>query len=179
MLAAMKRVSDKYGVEFFDASVVKLSPQDSAVMAYYSRLDSSLGVNKNYFNAAKMDAAYDRCVASGWHPGRGNYSGLEATAAHEAGHAITDAIGQRMTNDKVGGLDVAADSIMRMASERTGKSVATLRRGVSGYAKQSNSEAVAEAFADVYCNGSKASSSSRAIVSALDSHFFGEDVPQF
>ena len=38
---------------------------------------------------------------------------------------------------------------------------------ISGYAKESNRECIAEAVADVYCNGSKAKKESRAIVNIL------------
>lgn len=41
---------------------------------------------------------------------------------------------------------------------------------ISGYATHSNAEAVAEAIADVYCNGKKAKSESKAIVNVMNKY---------
>jgi len=44
------------------------------------------------------------------------------------------------------------------------------QKAVSGYAEENNAECVAEAFADVFCNGKKAKAESRAIVSVLEKY---------
>jgi hypothetical protein len=41
---------------------------------------------------------------------------------------------------------------------------------ISGYATESNAEAIAEAFADWKCNGKKARTESKAIVNVVDSY---------
>ena len=41
---------------------------------------------------------------------------------------------------------------------------------ISGYAKTNPAETVAEAFCDVYCNGSKARKESKAIVNVIDGY---------
>lgn len=46
-----------------------------------------------------------------------------------------------------------------------------MSRKISEYATVSNAEAIAEAFTDVYCNGNKAKSESKAIMSVIDSYF--------
>ena len=42
---------------------------------------------------------------------------------------------------------------------------------ISGYAKTNYAECVAEAFADVYCNGKNAKKESRAVVSELNKYY--------
>ena len=44
-----------------------------------------------------------------------------------------------------------------------------MRSKISGYGRKNNAEAIAEAFCDVYCNGSKATKESKAIVDSLNS----------
>ena len=57
------------------------------------------------------------------------------------------------------------------AKKRLGaKSVDSVRSKISGYGKSSNAEAVAEAFADVYCNGKKASKESQTVVNILSEY---------
>lgn len=164
VLAALKYVSDKYGVQVEDVQIARWDKPVSA-MAYYDA-NGNLAVNNAYFDARKMNAAYDECVRGGFHPKRGNVPAMEAVAAHEAGHRLTDVIGQRQ--GRTWDLDAVSEDIVHTAAKRTGMSVPTIRSRVSGYATKSNAEAVAEAFADVYCNGSRASRASRAIVSVLD-----------
>ena len=41
---------------------------------------------------------------------------------------------------------------------------------ISGYARSSNAEAIAEAISDCYCNGSKAKAESKAIKSVIDKY---------
>ena len=89
VMSAVKGVYDDYGIDLSDIQIATLRGKDAKVMAYYDS-DGNLAINKSYFDSKKMDAAYDMCVKSGYHPDRGNKSGLEATAAHEMGHRLTD-----------------------------------------------------------------------------------------
>ena len=169
-LSVLRDIKDRYGVEVEDAQVVRLDAKNANVMAYYDAA-GNLAVNETYFDSKKMNAAYDRCVDSGFHPPRGNKTGLEATVAHEMGHRLTDVAGVKAGNG-AWNLDATSNSIVKEAMKATGsKSIKEFRAKISGYAKQSNAEAIAEAFSDVYCNGKKAKKESQAVVNALNKYF--------
>lgn len=135
-----------------------------SVLGYYG--DGRVALNTNYTNIDKMNAMYDAAVKSGYHPSRGNKSGTEAVMYHEMGHALTDHL-----KSKVGAsnLDTASKKIVDNAYKASNGKGGTLAWAgkISGYAKESYAECVAEAVADWYCNGKKASSQSKAIMSEL------------
>lgn len=170
VLSVARDVRDQYGVTVEELEVADIGGRKGGgTMAYYDS-NGNLAVNRKYFDANKMNQAYDACVDSGWHPKRGNKSGLEATAAHEYGHRLTDVAGQKIGNG-AWSLDKTSNQIMSEAKNRLGaKSVEDVRKGISGYGQSSNAEAIAEAFADVYCNGRKASKASRATVGVLNEY---------
>ena len=169
-MAAIKAVSDDYGLTLEDIQLATLKGRGASTMAYYDSR-GNLAVNNAYFDSKKMNQAYDACVKDGFHPSRGSKSGLEAVAAHEMGHRITEEIGRKMGLGDWQ-LDKASNTIMSNAKKSLGaKSVGDIRAKVSGYAKQSNAEALAEAFSDVHCNGKKASKESRAIVAEINKYF--------
>ena len=162
VMSAVKGVYDDYGIDLSDIQIATLRGKDAKVMAYYDS-DGNLAINKSYFDSKKMDAAYDMCVKSGYHPDRGNKSGLEATAAHEMGHRLTDT-GK--------GIDATSRDIVQKAAKKLKyKNSANMAAKISGYAKHSYAECVAEAFADVYCNGKNAKKESRAVVSELNKYY--------
>ncbi len=136
------------------------------VLGYYG--SNGVALNENYTNIDKMNKTYDAAVASGYHPSRGNKSGTEAVMYHEMGHALTDNLAS-----KVGAKDIdsAAKAIVNNAYANSGGKGGTkaFAGKISGYAKESYAECVAEAVADWYCNGNKASSSSKAIMKELKS----------
>lgn len=165
-LGVMRSIHNTYGVNINDAQVVNLSGRDSGVMAYYDS-NENLAINERYFDVSKMDSVYDDCVRSGFHPSRGNKTGIEATVAHELGHRLNDVAGVNMGFGKWG-IDQAANRILSEASRRMrGKGIGAIQSAISGYAKQNNAECVAEAFSDVWCNGRNAKRESRAVVGVL------------
>ena len=165
VLTVLRDLNDQYGAEINDVQIVTIAGPGAVAMAYYDA-DGNLAFNKSYFDDAKMEAAYDRCVTDGFHPSKGSKSALEAVAAHEMGHRLTD-----MAATKAGygawQLDRVAGEIIRTAAKSLGQSPAKLMGAISGYAKENAAEAVAEAFADVYCNGGSAAAASRAVVQEL------------
>lgn len=172
-LSVLRDVQDRYGVNINDAQIATLDKKGASVIGYYD-MSGNLAFNQNYFDAAKLDKAYDGCTSSGFHPSRGNKSGIEAVAAHEMGHRLTEEVGVK-TGRGSWQLDAASNDIVKTAAKNAGyKSVKDFRAKISGYAKKNNAEAVAEAFSDVYCNGSKASRESQAVVNALNSYFGGK-----
>ena len=68
-----------------------------------------------------------------------------------------------------GGSELSADDIIEATVVREfGQTLNyAAAEKISRYATDSNAECVAEAFADVYCNGSKAKAESRTVVSVL------------
>lgn len=169
-LNVLRDVQSEYGLQI-DTVVAELSPSAQNVMGYYSS-NGDLGINETYFNNAALNDAYDKSVSMGFHPGRGNKSGMEAVVAHEAGHALTEEAGRRAGLGDWQ-LDSVSNDIVGKVARKQGISTSSVRERVSGYAKKSNAEAVAEAYSDVYCNGDRASSVSKDIVSTLNSDYFG------
>ena len=166
-LSVLRDVNERYGYTIYDATVADIGA--SPVIAYYTRGTDSISVNQDYFDSVKMNEAYDRCVQSGFHPPRGNKTGTQAVVSHELGHALTDEAARRsgMTFDQV------AERIVGEAFGVKKSSTAKAKAGkISGYAAQSNAECIAEAFADVYCNGRNAKTESRSVVRRLD-HYMG------
>ena len=170
-LTVMRDVYDRYGIDVSDARLATMDKRGQSTLAYYDS-NGNLAFNQSYFDAQKMDKAYDECVKQGFHPPRGNKTGIEAVAAHELGHRLTEEVGRKQGRGDWK-LDAASNDIVKEAAKAAGYGNKTreFRRKISGYGSQSNAEAVAEAFADVYCNGNKASKESRAVVNALNKYF--------
>lgn len=161
----LKDIADKYGLNVNDALVATLGGADAwGTQAYYDA-DGNIAINKNFFDTDIMNKSYDKSVERKWHPGRGNKSGIEATAAHEMGHAL---------NLKIAGswdkMNRAASRIVARATKDAGygKDQKSFAKKISGYATSSWKECIAEAFSDVYCNGKKASKESRALVDVVN-----------
>lgn len=125
-----------------------------------------LSINQRFTDIEKMNNVYDKSVASKFHPSRGNKSGVEAVTYHEMGHAITDHIASKVGAKN---LDESSKKIVNAAYKATkGKGGTKAWAGkISGYAQDSFAECVAEAVADVYCNGNKAHAHSKAIFKEL------------
>ena len=92
---------------------------------------------------------------------------MQAVASHEYGHVLTQQAGAKLGQPD---MDAAAKLIVDRARATTShKGSVSMAKKISGYAGHSNAECVAEAIADVYCNGNKAAAESRAIVKELKS----------
>ena len=161
-LQAFQDVYDKYGYQVEQIQIATMGASDAGVMAYYD--GSNIAINQTYFNKANMDSAYDACVKSGYHPPQGNKTALQAVASHELGHALTDEVSAKIGRD-------GATAILNEATKNAGyKKASTMAGAISGYAKTSPKECIAEAFSDVYCNGNNAHKESIAIVNVIDKY---------
>lgn len=136
----------------------------------YMDAGGNLAINKKFMNSEAMNKVYDKDVEAGFHPSRGNKTGLEAVASHEMGHFLTSKVATKLGMSSAD-FDKASGKILEQAKKKAGyKKAYDMASKISGYAKQSKAEAVAEAFADVYCNGGKAKKESHAIVDVLNSY---------
>lgn len=136
----------------------------TGTLGYYSESSGTLALNSYYTDIGRMNAAYDN--SGSYHPSRGNKNGVEAVTYHEMGHALTDHIAGKMGAN---GIDAASKTIVENAYKATkGRGGTKAWAGkISGYAKDSFAECVAEAVCDYYCNGRNANSNSLAIMSEL------------
>ena len=171
VLTVLREVEQSYGVTVGDATVDKVTGRGArSVLAYMYRGSGDLGFNQRFFDEAKMTRSYDACVQAGFHPTRGKKSAMEAVASHEMGHRLNYAAAESVGRD----MDVVAKDIVTAAAQRyykaykAGKSEKQLQSTISGYAKKSHAETIAEAYADVYCNGGRAKRASREIVRELN-----------
>lgn len=119
-------------------------------------------INDGYMNRG-MDKIYD--AGGNFHPSRGKKSAMEAVAAHEFGHALSDKVAKKLG---LKNMDIASNRIMTEALKQS--KTKGFAKNISGYATTNASEAVAEAVCDVYCNGSKASSASKLVVEVLNKY---------
>ena len=165
ILGAVSAVYDEYGLQLDDMHIAELKQGVNAI-AYYD--GANIGWNEKFMSTKTLNASYADCVKSGFHPSNGSKTPAEAVAYHELGHALTDAVGRKMG---VYDIDASATRIVNEARKQTKhRGVVQMASKISGYATHSNAEAIAEAFADVKCNGSKARSESKAIVNVVDSY---------
>lgn len=177
VLKVAKAMTKQYGNDVAIEGTFKLANfkgKDSNVLGCYSH-DGSITMNKTYMTSKNLDSVMDESFKRGYHPSRGNKSGVEAVAAHEYGHSLTANVQKKMGLSNYG---VAATRIVTEAriahevSSAGSKPVSfttnkSWRKSISGYGAGSDIEAIAEAVSDVYCNGNKASSKSRAIVDVM------------
>ena len=163
-LTVLRDIQNQYGT-VIDTEVADLKP-GTGTMRYYD--GENIAINREYFNTDYMNKAYAEGVASGWHPSNGNKSAMEAVVSHEYGHALTNEVGKAMG---VSGIDNIATRIVNEARKGSGhKGVVQMASKISRYATTSNAEAIAEAFSDVYCNGSKAKKESIAIINVMNKY---------
>lgn len=166
-LQTFKDMNDEYGYIAEDLHLATMGASDADTLAYYD--GSNIAFNQAYFDKAKMEGVYAKCVKSGFHPSQGNKTALQAVASHEIGHALTDATISKM--GKSLGKKDGAEAILDEARKGTRhKSNPNMASKISGYAKTSARECIAEAVADVYCNGKKARKESQAIVNVMNKY---------
>lgn len=168
-MEVFRDVFDEYDTIVDDIQLATLKGRDNSTLAYYD--GSNIAVNKAYFNEKVMNSAYEKCVEMGFHPDKGNKTALQAVVAHELGHKLTSDVAVKMGKDGWTDFDSVATSIVNEARKSTKhRGVVQMASKISGYATHSNAEAIAEAFSDVYCNGKKAHSESKAIVDVINKY---------
>ncbi len=116
----------------------------------------TLVMNEKYVKNANLTAAMQKGAQSGFHPGIGNKTGAEAVAAHEIGHRLGE-----IAAKKAG---ISQREIVARAASKARIKTENMAGHISQYARSNYAETIAEASADVFCNGKKASKASRAIM---------------
>ena len=124
---------------------------DASVLGAYG--DNTLYMNQKYIRNSHLTEAMQN--SDGFHPGIGNKTGAEAVASHEIGHRLGEVAAKRA--------GISEKDIVARAGKKIGVKTENVAGHISGYARTNYSETIAEAMADVYCNGSKASKASIAI----------------
>ena len=163
-LSVLRDVQNQYGVNM--DTELGIFPSGSRVLGYHDPSTGNIGMNKSYFNTARTNKAYDECVNEKYHPPRGDKTGIEAIMAHEAGHKLNYVAGASTGK----GAERLAEKIINDSAKKLGyKNTADMAKKISGYATENYKEAIAEAFADVYCNGKNAKKESRTVVNELNS----------
>lgn len=122
---------------------------------------NTLYMNGKYIRNANLTDAMKQGAASGFHPGIGDKTGAEAVAAHELGHHLGNVAASRA--------GISEQDIVGRAAAKLGMKTDNVAGKISGYARYNYAETIAEASADVYCNGDKASRASRAIMAEVKS----------
>ena len=145
-----------------------LERKGRGVMGYYDS-EGNLAITSGFFDTEKMNSTYDDCSNSGFHPSRGNRTGIEAVTAHEMGHKLTDEIGKKLGLGNWA-INEAAQRVVREAARNAGygRNTRKMIAAISRYGAKSNAEGIAEACADVYCNGDRAKRESRAIMDVVN-----------
>lgn len=116
-------------------------------------------LNREYMENNNMTKTMKNAEKSGFHPKLNGKTGAEAVTAHEFGHHIAGQI-ERKTG-------VSQDEIVARAGKALGIKKTSVASNISEYARYNYHETIAESFADVYCNGKKASRASIAVVNEI------------
>lgn len=153
---AMER---EYGdaVTMMNLSLGKFS--DSSVLGAYG--DNTLYMAEKNVKNPYLTESMKQAAASGFHPQIGDKTGAEAVAAHEIGHRLGEIAAQKA--------GITEKQVVARAAVRARIRTENMAGYISGYARSNYSETIAEAASDVYCNGSKASKASRAIMREVKS----------
>ena len=145
----------EYGsaVKNMNLSVARFS--DRTTLGAYG--GNTLYMNRRYVSNRNLtDAMRD---TNGFHPGIGNKTGAEAVAAHEIGHRLGEVAAQRA--------GISEREIVARAGKAVKINTANMAGHISGYARSNYGETIAEASADVFCNGRNASKASIAIMDEI------------
>ena len=130
---------------------------DPSVLGAYG--GNTLYMNQKYIQNVNLTSAMQSASKSGFHPGIGNKTGAEAVASHEIGHRLGE-----IAANKAG---ISEKDIVARAAQKVGVKTENMAGFISKYARSNYGETIAEASADVYCNGAKASKASTAIVNEI------------
>lgn len=116
-------------------------------------------MNQKYVKNANLTEAMKASSEDGFHPSIGNKTGAEAVAAHEIGHRLGEVAAKKA--------GISEREIVARAGKTVNIKTENMAGHISRYARSNYGETIAEASSDVFCNGSKASKASKAIMAEV------------
>lgn len=140
-------------------SKMKLAVADMGASALGMSDGYTVYMSRKYVKNASMDEAMKAAEKSGFHPKLGKKTGVEAVTAHETGHFLAE-----QASKKAG---ITQREIVERAAKKIGVKTNLMAGKISGYARYNYHETIAEASADVFANGRRASKASRAIMAEI------------
>lgn len=153
------RTRDAFEAEY--GSAVKQMNLEAATFSDKSTLGAyggdTLYMNEKYIKNAHLTEAMKN--SGGFHPSIGTKTGAEAVASHEIGHRLGE-----IAAKKAG---ISEKEIVARAAKKLGIKTENMAGHISGYARSNYGETIAEASADVYCNGKAAAKASQAIMAEV------------
>ncbi len=158
IMKARDNMEKEYGNIISSANLSVADVGSSALGAYGQ---GTVYMSNKYVKNPNMTQAMKQAEKDGFHPAIGDKSGVEAVTSHELGHFLAD---KACTKAKI-----SERELVSRASKRIGVKPNNMAATISEYARYNYAETIAEASADVYCNGSKASRASIAIMSEIKS----------
>lgn len=149
----------EYGASAKGIKLYVATFNDASTLGAYG--NDVLYMNGKYIRNANLTEAMKVGAASGFHPSIGNKTGAEAVASHEIGHRLGQIAAERA--------GISEKDIVARAASKLRLKTENVAGHISKYARSNYSETIAEASADVYCNGAKASRASHAIMAEVKS----------
>lgn len=147
-------LENEYGDAVKSISLHAATFSDPSTLGAYG--GNTLYMNQKYIKNKNLTAAMQDAEKSGFHPKLNGKTGAEAVASHEIGHRLGEVAAQKGK--------ISEQEIVARAGKKVGIKTENMAGHISGYARTNYSETIAEACADVYCNGKKASRASKAIM---------------
>ena len=147
----------EFGAPVKNMSLHVATFSEAGVLGAYG--GNTLFMNEKYVKNQNLTQAMKKASESGFHPSIGNKTGAEAVASHEIGHRLGEVAAQKA--------GISEKQIVARAAAKVGIKTENMAGHISKYAKSNYSETIAEASADVFCNGKNASKASKAIVKEL------------
>ena len=159
IMSTRDTMETEYGDAVKNITLMAATFDDPSVLGAYG--GNTLYMNEkhiknNYLTKAMLQAAKD-----GFHPSIGKKTGAEAVAAHEIGHRLGE-----VAANKAG---ISQEDIVARAAKKIGIKTENMAGYISKYARSNYHETIAEAYADVFCNGKNATKVSKAIVKEVKS----------
>lgn len=142
-------------------SKANLSVADLGNTALGAYGQGTVYMSNKYVKNTNLTESMKDMAKQGFHPKIGKKTGAEAVTAHELGHFLADRAMQKA--------GISEKEIVARAGKKIGVKGNKMASMISEYARYNYAETIAEASADVYCNGKRASKASRAIMSEVKS----------
>lgn len=159
IMSTRDEMEAEYGSAVKDMKLYTATFGDPTVLGAYG--DDTLYMAKKYVKNKNLTEAMKNAEASGFHPSIGNRTGAEAVASHEIGHRLGQIAAQKA--------GITEKDIVANAASKVNIKTENMAGYISKYARSNYGETIAEASADVFCNGKNASRASIAIMNEVKS----------